>query len=448
MAIARNSIEGESFTQEISHAEFVRTCQEVFPKEWSLKLLGEIAYIGSGTTLGRKLSGPVIQLPYLRVANVQDGYLDLSTIKYIDILESEREKWLLKIGDILLTEGGDWDKLGRGTVWNGEIENCIHQNHIFRVRIVDPAFDVHFVNYLLSSFHGKGYFRQASKQSTNLASINQVQLRAFPVLQPPLPEQRRIATVLASVDEAIAATDAVIAQLGKYREAILIAAFNQSFAGGRSGDAIEWRTIRLGDCGDWFGGLTPSMKVSRYWEGGSLPWITPKDMRRTVIADSEDHVSQSAVDETGLRIAPPGSVVFVVRGMILAKRFPVAITTVPSTINQDMRAIVANEKVDGYFLLLTLQKWSDKILSLVKTATHGTKKLDSPELKELSISISPFPEQRRIAEILSAIDDRLALERAERDSLVALKKGLMQVLLTGKVRVPPGVAEEVAPAHA
>lgn len=200
----REAIGRKLFTQGICHTDFVKTRLGSYPRAWNLKPLGEIADIGSGTALGRKLSGPLVRLPYLRVANVQDGYLDLSEIKYIDILESEREKWLLEVGDILLTEGGDWDKLGRGTIWNGEIENCIHQNHIFRVRLTDPAFDVRFVHYLLSSFYGKAYFKQASKQSTNLASINQKQLRSFVVLQPPLGEQRRIAATLSAFDDRLA----------------------------------------------------------------------------------------------------------------------------------------------------------------------------------------------------------------------------------------------------
>lgn len=202
--ILRDSLCRRLLTQGIGHTEFSRTRLGTYPKAWHLASLGEITEIGSGAPLGRNLSGPTVRLPYLRVANVQDGYLDLSTVKYIDILESEREKWLLEVGDILLTEGGDWDKLGRGTIWNGEIENCIHQNHIFRVRLVDPAFDVRFVHYLLSSFYGKRYFKQASKQSTNLASINQKQLRSFVVLQPPIEEQRRIAEILSSFDDRLA----------------------------------------------------------------------------------------------------------------------------------------------------------------------------------------------------------------------------------------------------
>ncbi|MGA7796335.1 MAG: restriction endonuclease subunit S [Candidatus Acidiferrales bacterium] len=158
---------------------------------WPVVLLGDVTEIRSGVTLGRQLRGSTIRLPYLRVANVQDGRLDLSVIKEVEILPLEIEKWQLMSGDVLLTEGGDWDKLGRGTVWRGEIPNCIHQNHIFRVRANPNEFDPDFIAAIIGSPYGKAYFQAASKQTTNLASINQRQLKSFRLFRPPLEEQRR-----------------------------------------------------------------------------------------------------------------------------------------------------------------------------------------------------------------------------------------------------------------
>ncbi len=143
-----------------------------FAEQYCSTTLGEIADVRAGVTLGRKLQGITVNLPYLRVANVQDGYLDLKSIKKIEIYEYEREKWQLQPGDILLTEGGDWDKLGRGTVWQGEIPNCIHQNHIYRLRINLNEFDPYYLSALIASPYGKAYFQTASKQTTNLATIN------------------------------------------------------------------------------------------------------------------------------------------------------------------------------------------------------------------------------------------------------------------------------------
>jgi type I restriction enzyme S subunit len=132
-----------------------------------------------------------MMLPYLRVANVQDGRLNLSEIKTVEALPSDLEKLRLRSGDVLLTEGGDYDKLGRGALWEGQIDDCIHQNHIFRVRTDrTKLLPVVFANYLRTS-HAKAYFLRCAKKTTNLATINMRQLRALPVPLPPVTQQQQ-----------------------------------------------------------------------------------------------------------------------------------------------------------------------------------------------------------------------------------------------------------------
>jgi len=198
---------------------------------WPVMTLGEVADIRSGVTLGRTVIGETIPVPYLRVANVQDGYLDLDVIKEIAILASELDKWHLEPGDVLLTEGGDWDKLGRGTVWRGEIPLCIHQNHIFRVRANPNQFVPDFLAALIGSPYGKEYFQGASKQTTNLASINQTQLKAFRVFCPPLAEQRRIVAYLDDLQARADALRRLQAETAADLEALLPAVLDQAFRG-------------------------------------------------------------------------------------------------------------------------------------------------------------------------------------------------------------------------
>ncbi len=196
---------------------------------WPEVSLGDVAEIRSGVTLGRRLDGLTIRLPYLRVANVQDGRLDLSVIKEVEILADEAQKWQLMPGDVLLTEGGDWDKLGRGTVWRGQIPNCIHQNHIFRVRANPREFEPDFVAAIIGSPYGKSYFQAASKQTTNLASINQQQLKAFRIFRPPLETQRgfveRITTLQASMNGLRSIQSETAAELDALMPSILSKAF-------------------------------------------------------------------------------------------------------------------------------------------------------------------------------------------------------------------------------
>jgi len=131
-------------TQPNENASQVAVCPTV--------LLGEVAEIVSGVTLGRLLRGqPTRRVPYLRVANVKDGWLDLSDVYEIDATEAEIDKCQLKFGDILLTEGGDADKLERGTFWQDQISSCIHQDHIFRVRLPADRFCHDYVACQLGS---------------------------------------------------------------------------------------------------------------------------------------------------------------------------------------------------------------------------------------------------------------------------------------------------------
>jgi len=152
---------------------------------------------------------------FKRVANVQRGYLDLSKIKEIEIKVEEKDKYLLEAGDLLLTEGGDADKLGRSAIWHGQVPDCIHQNHIFRARMHLSELAAEWVMQCTNSQYGRQYFLGSAKQTTNLASINMTQLRHFPVALPPLAEQKRI---VAKVEALLSLCDALSAQVAQAQE--------------------------------------------------------------------------------------------------------------------------------------------------------------------------------------------------------------------------------------
>ncbi len=163
------------------------------PAHWQIRKVDEVAEVGSGVTLGKDVSGSkYVELPYLRVANVQDGHLDLRVIKTVKAPIEEVDRYRLEPGDVLMTEGGDLDKLGRGTLWEGQIPDCLHQNHIFRVRANRAVLNPRFFAYVVESDIAKKYFLRVAKRTTNLASTNKTQVRAFRFPVPPLREQERI----------------------------------------------------------------------------------------------------------------------------------------------------------------------------------------------------------------------------------------------------------------
>ena len=199
------------------------------PPQWAEATLGEIAEIQGGIQKGKKRSSslPLRDVPYLRVANVQRGYLDLDVVQSIQATDDEISQLRLQVGDVLFNEGGDRDKLGRGWIWTGALSECIHQNHVFRARIIDRILYPKLLSWYGNTV-GQQYFFDEGKQTTNLASLNSSKLKALPVLVPPQAEQIRIVEAIESylsrLDDAMATLERVQRNLKRYRASVLKAA--------------------------------------------------------------------------------------------------------------------------------------------------------------------------------------------------------------------------------
>lgn len=157
-----------------------------------------------------------------------------------------------------------------------------------------------------------------------------------------------------------------------------------------------------------------------YWDG-SIPWVTPKDMKSHVIADSKVRVTEKALKETTLPIVPANSVLLVIRGMILARRVPVAMTIVPATINQDMKAIVPDGGIKPAFLTFLLESANEAFVPLIEEAGHGTKRLPTERWRQISFAFPAKDEQSVIAAVLER-------ETAGIDALIAKKQRLIALL--------------------
>ncbi|NNN44921.1 MULTISPECIES: restriction endonuclease subunit S [unclassified Vibrio] len=199
-AIRRKRQQSIELADEFLHAVFLDMFGDPVtnPKGLKVSVLKNIAHIRSGVTKGKKIDlSTAITLPYMRVANVQDGYLALDDVQEIAVSPADAQKCKLVSGDILLTEGGDPDKLGRGHVWRDEIPNCIHQNHIFSVRIKDlNKVRPEFLSALIASQRGKQYFLKVGKQTTGIATINKTVLSEFEPFIPPIELQDRYLNIV------------------------------------------------------------------------------------------------------------------------------------------------------------------------------------------------------------------------------------------------------------
>jgi type I restriction enzyme S subunit len=199
------------------------------PAHWEIKPLKALSQLQTGLTLGKEYQNRSLTTRlYLRVANVQDGYLDLDDIAEIEVPAADAARYELRKGDVLMTEGGDFDKLGRGHVWEGQVARCLHQNHIFAVRPRPELLIPRYLALAMSSGYGRAYFTATSKQSTNLASTNSTKLRNLPMPTPSVAEQGAVIAFLgietARIDALITKVRGAIDRLKELRTALISAA--------------------------------------------------------------------------------------------------------------------------------------------------------------------------------------------------------------------------------
>jgi type I restriction enzyme S subunit len=183
----------------------------------------------------------------------------------------------------------------------------------------------------------------------------------------------------------------------------------------------QWRWARLGAFGGMLGGGTPTKSNPAFWKG-KIPWVSPKDMKRAYIDDAEDHISPAAIEDSAAKLIPSGSLLFVVRGMILAHSFPVALTTREVTINQDMKALVPVVPETREFLLRACWAARPRVLARVERSSHGTCRLGTEVVEQLAIPVPPLAEQARIvkkADSLMAMLDELSVKQSRTKELAS-----------------------------
>lgn len=192
------------------------------PMGWPEKRLDSMAQIVSGVTKGRKIKDTeLFEVPYMAVSNVKDGYIDWTIVKTIMATQAEINQYKLQPFDVLMTEGGDPDKLGRGAIIHEPPKNCIHQNHIFRVRLNKEVLLPEYMEQYLQQQRAKRYFLGCAKQTTGIASINMKQLTSLPVLVPPMTLQTEFSAFIAQVDKSKLAIQKSLDKLEMLKKALM-----------------------------------------------------------------------------------------------------------------------------------------------------------------------------------------------------------------------------------
>lgn len=374
----------------------------------------------------------------------------------------------VKAGDILFTRAGPTNRVGISCLVESTRPRLMISDKIIRFHPIEAGTYGRYIALCLNTGRTAEYLETAkSGMASSQVNISQQKLKLAPVPLAPLPEQYRIVAKVdelmalcdrldaqhADAESAHAQlVQALLDSLTQASDANDFAAnwqrlaehFHTLFTTESSIDALKqtllqlavmgklvpqdpsdepaesllqrngiksqphtlhgWAKAPLGHLGEILGGSTPSKANAEFWNG-DIPWVSPKDMKRQVIHDSEDHISARALAETSLKAVPPKSLLMVVRGMILVHSFPVALTAREVTINQDMKALVAPEEISDY-LLMYLQATKAVMVGLVDRSSHGTCKLISEKLWSHIVCLPPLAEQHRI---VAKVDQLMAL---------------------------------------
>jgi type I restriction enzyme S subunit len=254
-----------------------------------------------------------------------------------------------------------------------------------------------------------------------------------------LPEQKKIAQILSTVQRAIEEQERIIQITTELKKALMLKLFtkglrNEPQKQTEIGPVPEnWEVVSLSDVCRFQSGGTPSKQNPTYWQG-TIPWVSPKDMKRPRLNDVLDHISQEAL-ESGSKLAPAGSVFVVVRGMILAKTVPVALAEVPMAINQDMKAIVPGPRLRSDFLLYALESFRENLFKKVGRSGHGTCTLMGHEVAAFKIPLPDVETQEVIAATIQNLEMKKELHEQKRTQLQDLFRTILHELMTAKTRV-------------
>lgn len=408
----------------------------MLPKGWKQVPLQTVAEVRTGLSKNARREGATLTRPYLRVANVQDGTLDLSDIQEIDVPAGQTSRYTLQAGDLLLIEGnGNPENLGRGCLWRGQIPEAVHQNHVFAVRTHrDGRLLPEFLELLVHSRYGRDYFLSCAKGSTGLTSLNSTQLKGFPVILPPFEEQIRIARVVDTWGAAIKTTNSHLTNSRRQRDALA-----DRLLGGWQrlpGHATKRKSYLLGALFD--------ERVEANRSDLRLLSITRED--GIVPRDDIGRKDTSNEDKSKYLRVCPGDIAYNTMRMwqgVSAMSTHEGIVSPAYTVVRPKAQLIDAQFAAYLFkfepVVFLFYRYSQGLVS-------DTWNLKYHHFSEIKVEIPELSEQVAIAKVLKAADEEIALLEKHLDHLREEKRALMADLLTGKrrVRVPDSMAEPEA----
>lgn len=408
-------------------AGYKQTEVGVIPEDWSAPCLGQLIHsVEYGSSAKSRPSGKV---PVLRMGNLQDGGIDWRDLVFTDN-DAEIKKYLLSSGDVLFNRTNTIDLVGKTAIYTGG-QSAIFAGYLIRINENKSLLDSRYLNYVLNAEFSKKYSLKILSVAVGQANINGKKLKTYPIPIPPtLTEQKAIA-------EALSDTDALIDSLEKLlikKRQIKYGAMQKLLTGQRRlpGFSLEWETKRLDQLADIRSGGTPSTSQSEYWDGDIL-WCTPTDITRLsgykYLSDTTRKITPLGLRVSSAELIPEHSVIMTSRATI----GDCAINLRPLCTNQGFKNFIPFDGVDIDFLYYLLSAQRRKFISLCGGSTFL--EIGKSQLEIYEVQFPGIKEQTAIASILSAIDTELATLETKLQKARHLKQGMMQELLTGRIRL-------------
>ncbi|HBG29953.1 MAG TPA: hypothetical protein DDW98_04885 [Gammaproteobacteria bacterium] len=412
---------------------YKRTEVGVVPDEWEIKPLKLILSKGrlGGNYPNQDMEA---EYPLMKMGNIARGYFDLKKVEYIVSAVKPDPTHRLARGDVLFNTRNTLDLVGKVALWRDELPVAYYNSNLMRLEFDPKAIaSSEYASYALNTAGCTARLRALATGTTSVAAIYTRDLMELPFVVPRKAEQRAIAMALSDVDALIGELDKLIAKKRDLKQAAM-----QQLLTGQTrlpGFSGEWEVKRLDELGRWTGGMTPSMQNPAFWESGVIPWISSGDVKVPRLYSTASLVTERAIKEKATTLVPERSIVVVMRSGILRKYFPVAMNMIPMAVNQDIKAILPRKEIHADFLLHSLTHSGERILSRCLKFGTTVESIELPWLKSFTVSIPQQDEQIAIATVLSDMDDEIEALEARRDKTHALKQGMMQELLTGRIRL-------------
>lgn len=402
----------------------------VIPEDWEVK---ELNFLLTGAHLGGNYPNQLSEssYPLMKMGNVERGQFDVSKIEYVRSGIAPGELDRLRFGDLLFNTRNTLDLVGKVAIWRDELPVAFFNSNLLRFEFRPEAIVSNaYANYAFNSAGCLNRLRALATGTTSVAAIYTRDLLKFPFCVPPPPEQHAIAAALSDLDALISVLDQLIAK----KRDIKLGAMQQLLTGKRRlpGFRGEWEVRKIGEFTDCTAGGTPSTSVPTYW-GGHLRWMNSGELNMKIVNDVEGRITEEGLRNCSAKMIPVKCVLIGLAGQGKT-RGTVAINLIELCTNQSIAAIYPNESFVPEYLYYNLDSRYYEIRGL-STGNGGRGGLNLGIIKSIEV---PFPkkcEQHAIATVLSDMDAEITALEQKRHKTRLLKQGMMQELLTGRVRL-------------